>query len=50
MLIYAGYKAGKNWETLTALLKQYNQIVLFIIIAVLAVVVVRWFINKSRTQ
>ena len=50
MLIYAGYKAGKNWETLTALLKQYNQIVLFIIIAVLAVVFVRWFIRKSRTH
>ncbi len=33
MLIYAGYKAGKNWEAITVFLKQYNKIVLVIIIA-----------------
>ena len=33
MLVYAGYKAGKNWEAITVFLKQYNKIVLVIIIA-----------------
>ncbi len=47
MLIYAGYKAGKNWETLTAFLKQYNQIVLFAIIAGLVIVVVRRLMKKN---
>ena len=37
MLIYAGYKAGKNWETLTALLKQYNTAVLVLIAAALVI-------------
>jgi membrane protein DedA with SNARE-associated domain len=50
MIIYAGYKAGKNWEALTAVLKQYNQIVLFILIVVLAGFIVRWFMKKSRTH
>jgi membrane protein DedA with SNARE-associated domain len=50
MLIYAGYKAGKNWETLTALLKQYNQVVVVILIAALAGFVVRRFTKKPRAQ
>ena len=33
MLVYAGYKAGKNWGAITVFLKQYNEIVLIIIIA-----------------
>ena len=37
MLIYAGYKAGKNWEALTALLKQYNTAVLVLIAAALVI-------------
>jgi len=37
MLIYAGYKAGKNWETLSALLKQYNTAVLVLIAAALVI-------------
>ncbi len=31
MLIYAGYKAGKNWETISGFLKQNNEVLLLII-------------------
>ncbi len=50
MLIYAGYKAGKNWETITVLLKQYNKIILFLIIAAVMVFAVKRLIKRRQKQ
>jgi membrane protein DedA with SNARE-associated domain len=41
MLVYAGYKAGKNWETITVFLKQYNEIVVIIIVVVTIFTIIR---------
>jgi len=53
MLVYAGYKAGINWEAILGFLKQYNEIVLFIIIAALGIyagqrIIKRWLKTGGR--
>jgi membrane protein DedA with SNARE-associated domain len=48
MLVYAGYKAGKNWEAITVFLKQYNEIVLIIIIAGVIIFALKRLIRRSQ--
>jgi membrane protein DedA with SNARE-associated domain len=48
MLVYAGYKAGKNWEAITVFLKQYNEIVLVIIIAGFAIFAVKRLVRRRQ--
>jgi membrane protein DedA with SNARE-associated domain len=46
LLVYAGYKAGQNWEVILELLKKYNLIVLLAV----ALAVVAYAIRKIRKQ
>ena len=48
MLVYAGYKAGKNWEAITVFLKQYNEIVLMIIIAGFAIFALKRLVRRRQ--
>jgi membrane protein DedA with SNARE-associated domain len=48
MLVYAGYKAGKNWEAITVFLKQYNEIVLIIIVAGVIIFVLKRLIRRRQ--
>jgi len=48
MLVYAGYKAGKNWEAITVFLKQYNEIVLIILIAGVAIFALKRLIRRRQ--
>jgi len=48
MLVYAGYKAGKNWEAITVFFKQYNEIVLIIIIAVVTIFALKWLVRRRQ--
>jgi len=48
ILVYAGYTAGKNWETITVFLKQYNKVVLVVIVAAIALFALRKFIWQRR--
>jgi membrane protein DedA with SNARE-associated domain len=48
MLIYAGYKAGKNWEAITVFLKQYNEVVLGIIFIALTLFCLKRFVFKKH--
>ena len=47
LLIYAGLLVGQNWEEVTLLLKQYNRILLGILIFAAAVLLLRWW--RKRT-
>jgi membrane protein DedA with SNARE-associated domain len=48
MLVYAGYKAGKNWEAITVFLKQYNKIVLIILITGVAIFALKRLIRRRQ--
>ena len=48
MLVYAGYKAGKNWEAITVFLKQYNKIVLIIIIAGVTIFALKKILRRRQ--
>jgi membrane protein DedA with SNARE-associated domain len=48
MLVYAGYKAGKNWGAITVFLKQYNEIVLIILIAGVAIFALKRIIRRRQ--
>ena len=48
MLVYAGYKAGKNWEAITVFLKQYNEIVLIMLIAGVAIFALKRLIRRRQ--
>lgn len=48
ILVYAGYTAGKKWETITVVLKQYNKVVLVVIIVAIALFALRKFIRQRR--
>ena len=48
MLVYAGYKAGKNWEAITVFLKQYNEIVLIIIVAGVIIFALKRLIRRRQ--
>ena len=48
MLVYAGYKAGKNWEAITVFLKQYNEIVLIILITGVAIFALKRLIRRRQ--
>ena len=48
MLVYAGYKAGKNWEAITVFLKQYNKIVLIIIITGVTIFALKRILRRRQ--
>jgi membrane protein DedA with SNARE-associated domain len=48
MLVYAGYKAGKNWVAITVFLKQYNEMVLIILIAGVAIFALKRLIRRRQ--
>jgi membrane protein DedA with SNARE-associated domain len=48
MLVYAGYKAGKNWGAITVFLKQYNEIVLIMLIAGVAIFALKRLIRRRQ--
>lgn len=48
ILVYAGYTAGKNWETITLFFKQYNTVVFMIIVAAIAIFGLRKIIWQRR--
>jgi len=48
MLVYAGYKAGKNWEAITVFLKQYNEIVLIMLITGVAIFALKRLIRRRQ--
>ena len=47
-LIYAGFLLGENYEEIAAALKPYEYVIYAIVLAVAAVLVVRWIIGKRR--
>ncbi len=46
LLVYAGYTAGKNWESITFLLKQYNKVVYGIIVAAIVIYAIKRVIRR----
>ncbi len=49
LLIYGGYLVGVNWQKITGLLKQYNQIVLIITAAVIVSYLFYRFMIKNKS-
>lgn len=47
-LIYAGFLLGENYEQIAAALKPYEYVIYAIVLAVVAILVVRWIIGKRR--
>jgi len=47
-LIYAGYQLGMNWGKISALLGQYNKIVLLLTIVFIIFLVIRWRRKKRQ--
>ncbi|RLD13481.1 hypothetical protein DRI50_07095 [candidate division KSB1 bacterium] len=48
LLIYGGYLVGVNWNKITVILKQYNQVVLIVTIAAIALFLIYRFIIKKE--
>ena len=47
LLLYAGLVVGQNWEQVTDLLKQYNRVLMGLLLLLVAVLLWRWWAQRS---
>lgn len=50
LLIYAGYQLGVNWTELTALISQYNKVVIALTLIVAVVLLIRWMAKRRAAS
>jgi membrane protein DedA with SNARE-associated domain len=47
LLLYAGLVVGQNWEQVTVLLKQYNRVLIGLLLLLAVVLLWRWWAKRS---
>lgn len=50
LLIYAGYSVGANWESILPILAIYGRVIMGILMAIVGVLVVRWWFRTRKPK
>ncbi len=50
LIAFLGYKVGENWQSVSVWIKQYGQVILVLIIAFVAIQIIRYFWNVDRDK